>query len=132
MDGFVTSKQSGDGGIDGRLYFTMTDSDKDLSQMLLEVKGGRTVTVSVLRELRGTMEREGANMAGLIIMDQLGDRQLANFKQEMVRAGTIDLHGVKYDRMQMLTVEQICNGKKFETPSRVVGRGLAQPALPLG
>ena len=132
VDGFVTSRQSGDGGVDGRLYFTMKDTDKDLSQMLLEVKGGRTVNAEVLRSLRGTMEREGAEMAGLIIMDDLSPRKMANFKREMATAGVIDLHGVKYDRMQMLTVKQISDGEKFITPSRVVGRGLAQPALPLG
>ena len=39
VDGFVTTKQTADGGIDGRLYFAHPDR-KDLQSMVIEVKGG--------------------------------------------------------------------------------------------
>ena len=46
----------------------------------------------------------------------------------MADAGDLDVMGVKYPRMQVLTVADILDGKRFHTPS-VAGRGLAQPAL---
>ena len=131
IDGFVTSRKTADGGIDGRLYFSLPDR-RNLQSMVLEVKGGRNVNISVVRDLRGTMERESAPMAGLIVMDDPRPRKTANFKREMASAGDLNVSGVLYPRMQMLTVPEILEGKRFETPSVAKGKGAAQPSLPLG
>ena len=131
IDGFVTSRKTGDGGVDGRLYFSMPD-ERDLQSMVLEVKGGKNVGINVVRDLRGVLERESALMAGLIVMDDLGECKTANFKREMGEAGDLDVNGVLYPRMQMLTVPEILNGKRFHTPSVARGKVMAQPALPLG
>ena len=131
IDGFVTSRKTADGGIDGRLYFSLPDSI-DLKSMILEVKGGKNVGVSVVRDLRGAMEREDILMAGLIVMNDPGPRKTANFKREMASAGDLDVNGVLYPRMQMLTVPEILQGKRFETPSVARGKGRKQPSLPLG
>lgn len=40
VDGFVTEKQSADGGVDGRLYFYLPN-DPSHHSMAIEVKGGR-------------------------------------------------------------------------------------------
>ena len=130
VDGFCTPRKSGDKGVDGRLYFTKSDADKDLSRMIIQVKGGKNIKAIDLRELRGTMESEGAEMAGLIIMDELGERQTANFKQVMAEAGNLALNGVDYPRMQLLTIANVLDGARFETPSRVLGRHEPQPVLP--
>ena len=71
-------------------------------------------------------------MAGLIVMDELSARKTANFHSEMGKAGDLDVNGVLYPRMQMLTVPEIIGGKRFHTPSIARGRGQAQPVLPLG
>lgn len=131
IDGFVTTRKSGDGGIDGRLYFAMPN-EPDLKSMVLEVKGGKNVGISVVRDLRGVLERDCALMAGLIVMDDLGDRKAANFKKEMAEAGHLDVMGVEYPRMQMLTVGEILDGKRFLTPSVARGKTQAQPVLALG
>ncbi|MCC6981831.1 MAG: modification methylase EcaI [Bauldia sp.] len=131
VDGFVTSRKTADGGIDGRLYFSVPD-DKELKTMLLEVKGGRNVTKSIVRQLRGVMDREGAMMMGLIILHDLGEAKTRNFKAEMQDAGDADVMGVKYPRMQLLTVDQILAGQRFLTPSVARGKVQAQPRLPLG
>ena len=133
VDGFVTTRRTADGGIDGRLYFTLSDTDKDLSSMVIEVKGGANVGIDAVRGLRGVLEREDSSvkMAGLIIKEPLAERKLANFKREMAQAGDIDLHGMKYAAMQILSVQDILAGKRFETPSKVLGRGAAQPDLPM-
>ena len=66
VDGFVTSRKSADGGIDGRIYFPVF-GEQDLQCMILEVKGGKHVGIGVLRELRGVLEDDHALMAGLIV-----------------------------------------------------------------
>ena len=130
VDGFVTSKRTADGGIDGRLYFAEREG-ADLQSMIIEVKGGKNVGIGVLRELRGVLEDEIAVMAGLIIMEPLGATKQRNFDRFMSEAGDLDLLGTPYARMQLLTVDQILAGKRFLTPS-VVGRRELQPSLPLG
>lgn len=132
VDGFVTTRKTGDGGIDGRLYFSVP-KDNELKSLVIEVKGGKNVNISVVRDLRGVLEREGAEMAGLIIMGDLGDRKMANFHSEMAQAGDLKIGGVHYPRMQMLTVEEILQGKRFKTPSVARGRfQTRQQSLPLG
>jgi len=132
VDGFVTAKRTADGGIDGRLYFTIEDDDKKLSSMVLEVKGGKNVGINDVRSLRGTLARDSALMAGLIILEPIGEQKMSNFKREMAQAGDLDVNGVKYEKVQILTVADILGGKRFDTPSRVFGRGKQDPVLPLG
>ncbi len=131
VDGFVTTKKGSDGGIDGRLYFDLPDRN-DLQSMVIEVKGGANVGIGVVRDLRGVLERETAQMAGLIVMDEPGKVKSRNFASEMAQAGDLDVLGVRYPRMQMLTVQEILDGKRFLTPSVARGKGEAQPSLPLG
>ena len=134
VDGFVTTKRSADGGIDGRLYFAMPQESPHardpLRSMVLEVKGGSSVGIAVVRDLRGVLEREEAEMAGLVVMEPLGPTKERNFRREMAQAGDLDLHGTKYARMQILTVADILAGKRFLTPS-VVGRSAGQETMAL-
>ncbi len=127
VDGFVTTKRTTDGGIDGRLYFGLPNA-RDLSSMAIEVKGGRSVGIKDVRELRGVLGNDQAKLAGLIVMEPLGPVKERNFKREMLKSGDLNVMGVKYARMQMLTVPEILEGKRFHTPG-VAGRGLAQPVM---
>lgn len=121
VNGFVTAKRTADRGIDGRLYFYMPN-DEQIQSMVLEVKGGRHVTIKVLRELRAVMDSDSALMAGLIVMDALSAGQERNFKRFMGEAGSLDVYGIQYPRMQILTVADILDGKRFHTPSVAAGR----------
>ena len=127
VDGFVTAKRTADGGVDGRLYFGQPNS-RDLSSMAIEVKGGKHVGIKEVRELRGVLDTDVAELAGLIVMEPLGATKERNLTRFMAEAGDMDVLGVKYSRMQVLTVADILDGKRFHTPS-VAGRGLAQPNL---
>ena len=133
VDGFVTTRQSGDGGVDGRIYFAMPENDankrRGLESMAVEVKGGKNVGINVVRELRGVLDNDQALMAGLIILEPLGERKERNFRNFMADAGDMDALGMKYARMQMLTVAETLDGKRFHTPG-AVGR-VEQAALPL-
>ena len=128
VDGFVTTRQTADGGIDGRLYFNVP-GEKDLQSMVLEVKGGKNVNIRDVRSLRGVLDHDDALMAGLILLNPVTDRQARSFERFMGEAGTLDILGIEYPRMQLLTVPEMLDGRRFRTPT-VAGRNEPQPRLP--
>ena len=128
VDGFVTTKQTADGGIDGRLYFAVPDA-RDLQSMVIEVKGGANVSIADVRALGDVLHRDTALLAGLIVMGDLSPGKAKNFGALMAEAGDLDVLGVKYPRMQMLTIPQILAGERFITPS-VAARSVVDPRLP--
>ena len=128
IEGFVTTKRSADGGVDGRVYFAVPHAQA-LQSMVIEVKGGANVGINVLREQKGVLDYDTALMAGLIIMEPLGTTKARNFARFAADAGTIELWGNEYPRMQILSVGEILEGKRFKTPT-VQGRHELEPRLP--
>ncbi|HTU11631.1 MAG TPA: DNA methyltransferase [Allosphingosinicella sp.] len=114
VGGFPMTHSSGDRGIDGRIYF---ETSAGLSQMILQVKGGKTVRPTDVRDLRGTLEREeGAELAGFLSMVPPSRAMLA----EAAEAGVYEYMGVKYPRMQFLTVQQVLEERReFHMPAKV-------------
>ena len=98
-------------GIDGRLYFH--DNTKgDSKQILFSVKAGG-VTVSQIRDLRGTLEREKAEI-GVFLCFEAPTRPML---KEAAEAGFYKSpDGTSYPRMQIFTVEQLLQGKQVEYP----------------
>jgi DNA modification methylase len=127
-DGFVTTKRAADGGVDGRLYFAVPHA-QELQSMVIEVKGGRNVSIADVRSLAGVLEHDPALMAGLIVLHPPAERQARNFARFMAEAGTLEILGIEYPRLQLLTVEEILDGKRFNTPT-VAGRHVPQPRFP--
>ena len=121
VDGFMTSRKTRDGGIDGRIYFE-EPNNKDLQSMVLEVKGGKSVNVNILRDLRGVLDREGERMAGLILLHKLSDRKRKNFEKEIATAGFVEIDGKSYARMQILTIDEILDGRSFNISGYARGR----------
>ncbi|MDE2766010.1 MAG: DNA methyltransferase [Chloroflexota bacterium] len=119
-EGFVTTKRSADGGVDGRIYYAVPYAP-DLQSMVVEVKGGRNVSIADVRALKGVLEHDNALMAGLITLYPLGETKERNFRRFMAEAGTLEILGIEYPRMQMLTTAEILEGKRFATPT-VAGR----------
>ena len=117
----------GTSGIDGRLYFGLPNAP-DLSSMAIEVKGGKNVGIKEVRELRGVLDSDVALLAGLIVMEPFGSTKERNIKRFMAEAGDLNVMGVKYSRMQLLTIPEMLEGSRFHTPG-VAGRGLAQPSM---
>ena len=127
-EGFVTTKRSADSGIDGRVYFAVPHA-QDLQSMVVEVKGGANPSIRDLRALKGVLDYDTALMAGLIIMEPLGTVKARNFARFMADAGSLEILGIEYPKMQLLTVAEILDGKRFATPT-VSGRHVAAPRLP--
>ena len=128
VEGFVTTKRSADGGIDGRVYFAVPHA-QDLQSMVVEVKGGATVSIRDLRALKGVLDYDTALMAGLITMQPLGATKARNFNRFTADAGSYEILGIEYPKMQMLSVGEILDGKRFKTPT-VQGRHELEPRLP--
>ena len=127
-EGFVTTKRSADGGVDGRIYFAVPHA-QDLQSMVVEVKGGRNVSIADVRALKGVLDYDNALMAGLIILHPLGDAKERNFRRFMAEAGTLEILGIEYPRMQILTTADILEGKRFATPT-VAGKHTLEPRMP--
>jgi hypothetical protein len=115
VDGFVTSKRTADGGIDGRLYFDVP-GNPDIQSMVLEVKGGRNVNIADLRALKGVLDNDEALLGGLIVLHPLGVHKARNFNKFMADAGLLKIGPAHYPKLQILTVAEILEGKRFETP----------------
>jgi hypothetical protein len=104
-------KKGADRGIDGRLYFHDDESGKS-KQIIFSVKAGG-VTVSQVRDLRGVLEREKAEI-GVFICFEPPTRPM---KHEASEAGlyTSQDHST-YPRIQILTIEEILEGKHPDYP----------------
>ncbi len=128
VEGFVTTKQTADGGLDGRLYFARPNMD-DLQSMAIEVKGGKNVGIATLRALRGVLENDAALIVGLLILEPLGVTKERNFHRFLAEAGdTQSTFARPYPRLQLRTVVDILNGKGFDVPG-MVARGTGQGVL---
>lgn len=113
VDGFVTAKKSNDGGVDGRLYFP--DGD-DLRAMKLEVKGSKEVRIESLRALAGIIDEQDFPLGGFITLKTLGRIQRDHFQDFCRTKGTISIDSKEYPCLQVLCIEEILEGKRFDTP----------------
>lgn len=125
LGGFPMKKKVADKGIDGRLYF---ETREGLKEVIISVKGG-TLHPTDVRDLRGVIEREGAVMGGLLTLKE----PTRGMRSEAASAGMFEYNGVPYPRLQMLTVQEVIEGKRdFHMPTKVASRASsAQTSLPL-
>lgn len=104
-------KKGADRGIDGRLYFHDDQSGKS-KQILFSVKAGN-VTVSQVRDLRGTLEREKAEIGVFICFEEPTKPMLREAAEASFYKSS---DGSTYPRIQILTIQQILDGKQPEYP----------------
>lgn len=100
-----------DKGIDGRIYFH-EGKTKETREIIIQVKSG-TVNPGIVRDLKGVVEREKAQIGVLITLQ----RPTRGMKEEAVSSGFYksDL-GKRYPKIQILTVEELLNGKAIKRP----------------
>ncbi len=108
----VEGKKGADKGIDGRLYFH-DDPKGKTKQIILSVKAGENVTVAHLRDLRGVVDREKAEIGALLCMAE----PTKPMRTEAASAGFYNSPwGKKYPRLQILTVAELLKGKEIDYP----------------
>ena len=125
VGGFPT-KKTGDKGIDGRLYF---ETQRGLKAMVLSVKGGKLRPTDV-RDLIGVLEHEPeTEMAGFLSLQEPSKAM----REAGAMAGQYTYEGVKYDRVQFLTVKDVLEDRReLHTPTKLRSRvSSAQASLAL-
>jgi hypothetical protein len=109
----IDEKKGADRGIDGRLYFhDEPDSKKGKTkQIMLSVKSGH-VGVKDVRDLRGVVEREEAQIGVLICMD----KPTRNMRREAASGGVYKSPWGTHARLQIITIEELLAGHKIDYP----------------
>jgi site-specific DNA-methyltransferase (adenine-specific) len=110
--GTKTGKKGKDLGIDGKISFI--DDAKDAPKsVLVQVKSGH-VKAGDMRDLHGTVDRENAAIGVFITLEQ----PTSEMNKEALSAGyyTSALWQKDYQRIQILTVEQLFQGERVQMP----------------
>lgn len=112
----ATKKKGADRGIDGRLIFHEKEGGKT-RQILISVKSGKT-GVGAVRDLRGVIEREEAEIGLLITMREPTKPMRAEAAAAgFYRSGS---EGVgswgDHPRLQLLTVDELLSGQRIDMP----------------
>ena len=110
----VEQKKGADKGIDGRIYFHDEADRTKTKQIVLQVKGGH-ISSAHIRDLRGVLEREKAEI-GIFITLQEPSKAM---RREAAGAGFYHSPGWNKDyvRIQILTIEELINGKTIDYPA---------------
>lgn len=109
--GSKVGKKGADGGIDGMIVFTDDNSGK-AKKVIVSVKGGH-VNVAQIRDLGHVIDRENAAIGIFLTLEKPTRPML----EEAVEKGFYEsAHFGKFPRLQILTVEQILEGKMPELP----------------
>lgn len=109
----VEQKKGADRGIDGRLYFFDEGESGKTKQVIFSVKAGNIIPTYV-RDLRGVIDREKAEMGVLITMRE----PTQPMRREAASAGFYHSPGWNkdYPRLQIVTVADLLEGKGVEMP----------------
>ena len=106
----INEKKGADKGIDGVAY--TRKSQAEVLPVMISVKSGN-VNAAVIRDLRGTIEREGA-AAGILITRNEPTKPMI---QEAKAAGQFKPDNFPaFDRLQIATVQEILDGAKMNLP----------------
>ncbi|MFH0765436.1 MAG: DNA methyltransferase [Calditrichota bacterium] len=116
MDGVSNPKKVGDGGYDG--YLTLYRDAKTRDVLLIEVKSGN-VNVGDLRKFIYVVDHEKAAMGVWVCFADQVTRGMSAIAQQ---AGYYDQEafGSRYPRIQIITVEELLEGKTVAHPNPAV------------
>jgi site-specific DNA-methyltransferase (adenine-specific) len=104
-------KRGADRGIDGNIFFH--NGPFGTGRIVVSVKGGENVGVQMVRDLRGVIEREEAEMGVLVSLSE----PTGPMRTEADAAGFVrkSAHG-RLPRMQIVTIEEILSNRMPKLP----------------
>ncbi len=106
-------KKGSDRGIDGVIYNPKGKTESYYG--IVQVKGGHNIKSGDVRDFRGTIEREKADYGIFITLEEPTDEM----RREALTAGFLrTVWGENMQRIQILTIRELMDGKKAEMPSR--------------
>jgi site-specific DNA-methyltransferase (adenine-specific) len=103
-------KKGADSGIDGFIYFK--PDGKLTEKAIVSVKGGDAVSVAMIRDLAHVVDRENAKIGVFISLAE----PTRPMQTEAVKAGFFETRFGKYQKIQILTIEQLFAGQKPDIP----------------
>jgi len=101
-----------DSGVDG--IFGFTEKDRKLHKVLVQVKGGDMLNPGMVRDLIGTVKKEGAAIGLLITLKKPSAGMLADAVHSEPYYS--ELWDKKYPSIQIRTVGELLAGKGFDLP----------------
>ena len=106
-------KKGADKGVDGVVYF-IDGPRRAPHKAIVQVKSGK-VSSPLIRDLKGTVEREKAALGLFITLDE----PTRDMRAEAVSAGFhhSDLWQRDYPKVQIRTIGELLEGKQFEIPT---------------
>jgi hypothetical protein len=108
----VDQKKGADRGIDGRLYFHDDTKGIKTKQIIFSVKSGH-VSVAHIRDLRGVIEREPAEIGVLITLNP----PTKPMRVEAKEAGSYESPwGTSHPRIQIITINELLENKGIDSP----------------
>ncbi len=105
------AKKGADRGIDGRIAYVEADGSRH--QVIVSVKSGH-VSVEQVRDLGHVIDREGATIGVLLTLEPPS----GPMRKEALGKGTVPSAwtGQAYDRLQILTIEDLLAGQRVAMP----------------
>lgn len=107
----IEQKKGADKGIDGRIYFHDESESGKTKQIVISVKAGHT-GVAHVRDLRGVIERENAEIGVLICMEDVTQPM----RTEAAGAGFYTSPWGRHPKLQILTIAELLAGKRINCP----------------
>ena len=98
-------KKGADGGIDGIIFFQ--DDDEGAKKIIVSVKGGESVTRTMIADLKNTVEREKAEIGLFVTLAEPTKPMLT----EATSAGFYESPKGAYPKIQVLTIADLLSGK---------------------
>ena len=107
---FAGKKKGADGGVDGLIYFK--PDGKKTERAIVSVKGGDSVSVTMIRDLKGVLDREKAPMGIFLSLVEPTKPMIA----EAASAGIYDTGFGKFPKLQIVTIAGLFAGKRPQIP----------------
>lgn len=108
-------KKGADFGTDGIIYFQ--DDKSTAKKIIVSVKGGDHVTRTMIADLKNTVEREGAQLGFFVTLVDPTEPM----RVEAVSAGFYESQMGKFQKIQIITIADLMNGKKPHYPDLSMG-----------
>ncbi|MFE9206220.1 DNA methyltransferase [Micromonospora sp. NPDC007230] len=128
IDGQPNEKQVGDRGIDGVIRFPI-DGKGNSDKILVSVKGGATNPAHV-RDLIGTVQSQRAGMGVFICMQKPTKAMIEAANHSGLYSHPAN--GQKFPRVQLITVEELLQGKRPNLPNTLLPYFQAQKRVNKG
>lgn len=107
---FAGKKKGADSGIDGLIYFK--PEGKTTEKAIVSVKGGENVNVAMIRDLAHVVDREKAKIGVFITLAE----PTRPMRTEAVKTGLYETLYGKYPKIQILTIQELFDGKQPKIP----------------